>query len=100
MKEADESKRTPASAGNSTSHWHADARAGYLARHRTPGQKENGQFAIPGEQTHRHHWKIDEPNGPTSHGACAGCGAEKVFKNWLESSDFITTTEQRMMGDF
>lgn len=100
MKEAGNSRETPTSAGNSASPWHADARAGYLARHGTPGQENNGQPAAPGELTHRHHWKIDEPTGPTSHGACAGCGAEKVFKNWLESSDFITTTEHRMIGDF
>jgi hypothetical protein len=28
--------------------------------------------------THRHHWKIEEPNGPTTEGRCA-CGESKVF---------------------
>lgn len=44
---------------------------------------------------HFHHWRIEEANGPRSTGVCKYCGAEKVFKNWLEDSDFITNEEHR-----
>jgi hypothetical protein len=44
---------------------------------------------------HFHHWRIEEANGPQSRGICKYCGAEKVFKNWLEDSDFITNEEHR-----
>jgi hypothetical protein len=26
-----------------------------------------------------HHWRIESPNGPTSHGVCRHCGAERAF---------------------
>jgi hypothetical protein len=29
----------------------------------------------------QHHWIIEEPNGPTSHGICKRCGAEREFFN-------------------
>lgn len=46
---------------------------------------------------HAHRWRIDEPNGQQlSRGVCKLCGAEKLFKNWLEESDFITNTEHRL----
>ena len=28
-----------------------------------------------------HHWLIDDPVGPESHGRCQQCGAERVFQN-------------------
>ncbi len=45
---------------------------------------------------HFHRWRIEEPNGPTSKGICKICGAEKVFKNWLSDTDFITNEEHRV----
>lgn len=45
---------------------------------------------------HPHRWIIEEPSGATSRGVCRICGTEKEFRNWLESSDFITNTEHRM----
>ncbi len=30
----------------------------------------------------RHHWVIDSPSGPTSHGVCKVCGAVKQFQNY------------------
>lgn len=33
-------------------------------------------------QTHIHHWRIDEVDGPTSEGQCLRCGAQKTFRNW------------------
>ena len=31
---------------------------------------------------HPHHWRIDPPDGATSHGVCLTCGAERDdFKN-------------------
>jgi len=53
---------------------------------------ETKQFA---EQHHVHHWVIEEANGPVSHGHCKKCKATREFKNWLESTDFITNEEQR-----
>jgi hypothetical protein len=33
---------------------------------------------------HPHHWRIEEPHGPTSHGVCRHCGAERDFENgWV-----------------
>jgi hypothetical protein len=45
---------------------------------------------------HSHHWVIGEANGPMSTGTCKTCGAAKLFKNWLEDSDFITNEEHRV----
>jgi hypothetical protein len=28
-----------------------------------------------------HHWVIEDPVGPESHGRCRGCGEERVFQN-------------------
>lgn len=53
-------------------------------------------IAIAPAADHAHRWRIDEPNGATSNAVCRTCGAERVFRNWLESSDFITNTEHRM----
>jgi len=44
---------------------------------------------------HAHHWRIDEPDGPHSRGVCRVCGAEKLFKNWLEGQDFLTRAEHQ-----
>ena len=45
---------------------------------------------------HAHRWRIDEPNGQFSTGVCRLCGAEKLFRNWLEDADFVTDTERRL----
>jgi len=45
---------------------------------------------------HFHHWRLEEPNGRTSHGECKDCGEHKDFKNWLEN-DGVTSTEHRLM---
>jgi len=29
----------------------------------------------------RHHWVIEMPNGPVSHGRCKACGLERDFYN-------------------
>ena len=29
----------------------------------------------------RHHWVIEMPNGPVSHGQCKACGLERDFYN-------------------
>jgi len=47
------------------------------------------------ETTHAHRWRIEEARGPQSRGVCKICGEEKLFKNWLEDSDFITNEEHR-----
>jgi hypothetical protein len=31
--------------------------------------------------TCRHHWVIEMPNGPVSHGQCKVCGTERDFYN-------------------
>jgi hypothetical protein len=38
----------------------------------------------------RHHWLIDPPSGPTSHGQCRLCGAEREFSNF---DDRLTWSE-------
>jgi hypothetical protein len=45
---------------------------------------------------HAHRWRIEEPNGPVSHGVCKVCGTTKEFKNWLSEGDFITNEEHRI----
>jgi hypothetical protein len=37
-----------------------------------------------------HHWKIASPNGPTAHGICRRCGAER---------EFPTVTDDTLWGD-
>ena len=54
------------------------------------------QTPIAARPDHFHRWRIDEPNGPISRGACKVCGATKEFKNWLAEGDFITNEEHRM----
>ncbi len=57
---------------------------------------ENTLIADPVAQPdHMHRWRIEEPNGPTSHGVCKVCGTTKAFKNWLAEGDFITNEEHR-----
>ena len=34
----------------------------------------------------RHHWIIESPDGPISHGMCRLCRATKSFKNIIESA--------------
>jgi len=46
--------------------------------------------------THAHHWLIEEASGSHSSGRCKTCGATKMFKNWLEDTDFITNEEHRL----
>lgn len=38
-------------------------------------------MTAPTTTPHAHHWRIEEPNGPTSHGVCRHCGAERDFPN-------------------
>lgn len=33
-------------------------------------------------QTHAHHWRIDEVEGPVSQGQCLNCGITREFKNY------------------
>ncbi len=39
------------------------------------------------DQCH-HHWLIDAAGGPTSKGICRVCGAERQFKNSLDSTEW------------
>ena len=34
----------------------------------------------------RHHWVIEAPDGPVSHGKCRLCGETQEFKNVIEST--------------
>lgn len=43
------------------------------------------------------HWRIDEPNGKTSHGFCIECGAEREFQNWPTIIDRDTYSERMGM---
>ena len=36
----------------------------------------------------RHHWLIDVAGGPKSRGVCRICGAERLFKNALDSAEW------------
>ena len=41
-----------------------------------------------------HHWMIDTPDGPTSHGRCERCGEGREFPNWIEGTyNFDTPVE-------
>lgn len=48
--------------------------------------------------SHSHRWRIAEPQGPTSLGTCGRCGLLREFQNYLESGDFVTNEEHRVMG--
>ncbi len=45
----------------------------------------------PSEPACRHHWIIETPHGPTSHGVCRLCGAERDFEN--SAHDYIWDRE-------
>ena len=30
-----------------------------------------------------HHWLLESPDGPNSHGRCKLCGEERDFPNWI-----------------
>ena len=45
---------------------------------------EEGKVAT--ETTCKHHWLIEPPTGPASHGQCKRCGAERVFVNSTDES--------------
>ena len=34
----------------------------------------------------KHHWVIDQPNGPTSKGTCKVCGVKEEFRNSMPGS--------------
>ena len=36
----------------------------------------------------RHHWLIEPPSGPTSHGRCKRCGEERYFIN--STADWVS----------
>lgn len=44
------------------------------------------------QEKHRHHWYIEEANGPTSVGHCFGCGLSRIFRNFQEH-DFLVRSE-------
>lgn len=62
------------------------------------GSKE--VFLEPNQETslsqiHAHHWIIETPDGHLhSKGICKHCGQENMFKNWLEETDFTTSSER------
>ena len=43
-----------------------------------PGTPSVPKLAAP---ACRHHWIVESPNGPTSHGRCRRCGEEREFTN-------------------
>jgi len=56
-----------------------------------PGKNFDPEPAQPaGRRTDKnsciHTWSIEPPNGPTSRGTCADCGATKEFHNSVEMS--------------
>ena len=57
---------------------------------------EKGVAKGDGQQPNQcpHHWVIEGAGGPTSKGLCRLCGAEKDFKNYLESARWDTDTPQ------
>ena len=44
----------------------------------------------------RHHWVIESPNGPTSHGRCRRCKAKRDFTNWSPKFDNRLSLGERM----
>ena len=41
-----------------------------------------------------HHWVIEAPDGPSSHGRCRLCGQMKEFKNVIESAPWAEDSDQ------
>ena len=35
-----------------------------------------------------HHWVIDTPSGPVSHGTCKRCGEIREFRNYVENTPY------------
>ncbi len=55
--------------------------------------------AQDGEPACRHHWRIDPPAGPTSHGRCTACGAEREFFNYGGPMRSLSTEETRRIAE-
>ncbi len=47
---------------------------------------------------HAHRGRIAEPQGPVGLGICGRCGLHREFRNYLESGDFVTNEEHRIMN--
>ncbi len=46
--------------------------------------QQTTELEEPVEPDCAHHWAIQSPNGPTSHGTCKRCGETKEFKNSIK----------------
>ncbi len=45
---------------------------------------------------HAHHWRIAEPEGPTSQGICVGCHSTREFRNYSSHTDVVLNSEHRL----
>jgi len=52
----------------------------------------------PDAEVCRHHWVIETANGPTSHGRCKICGAERDFFNTVEDAQMPKEEPSQALG--
>jgi len=52
---------------------------------------------ITAGDTCRHHWKIEEAQGPTSRGVCKLCGVEREFLNTIPEDYPVLARDKRVL---
>ena len=52
---------------------------------------------ITARDTCRHHWKIEEAQGPTSRGVCKLCGMEREFLNTIPEDHPVLARDKSVL---
>ena len=71
---------------------------GWKAIQKTRKRRQYGDKQIStlsNDESHRHHWRIEEVQGPISMGSCLDCSATKEFKNWTDELDGFVSYERQ-----
>lgn len=58
--------------------------------------KEKTEIITVGD-TCRHHWKIEEAQGPTSRGVCKLCGMNREFLNTIPEDSPVLVRDKRVL---
>jgi len=71
---------------------------GWKAIQKTRKRRQYGAkqiSTISNDESHRHHWRIEEVQGPISMGSCLDCSATREFKNWTDELDGFVSYERQ-----
>lgn len=84
--------------GGSTVNWveNPTPKRGDSWRKKIKDSSETTPLSSP-STNHKHRWRIEEPNGPTSDGYCPGCDKHRTFRNSDPEIDFTTRLERKII---